>query len=121
MRRYPDGLLDFGRGLYPIRGRHVEAEYVGNDDMIRFVRGGCLETAEQCQPVRIDEKSDFFRQLPHERLVRTFARLDLASRLHEGRRAALSHQKGFAIITNDQRCGYPDRAQLPVVPRDMTR
>jgi hypothetical protein len=110
--RDPHGLFNLACGRYVEVRAKVEACRV--DDVARLVR--CLrnEFAEILGRIGRDADAELLLKLAGERLRRAFAWLDLAARLHEGRRAALSHQQHAAGAVDNQTGSDADGGQVGV-------
>jgi hypothetical protein len=84
-----------------------DQEQVAVDVQAGFVGRRRGKVAERHQRIDIDRDAQLLVQLPDQRALRGFARIDLSAGLHETRGAALSDQKRVAILANEERGGYP--------------
>ncbi|MNR29451.1 hypothetical protein D3C85_1468380 [compost metagenome] len=87
---------------------NIQLKELGVYDKPRFVGGRCRKVTEVNGLRRVDVQTQLFFQLPGQGVDRQFMGLDLATRLHERRGAALAHQQRAAVRADQQGGGDAD-------------
>ncbi len=86
----------------------MNAKQLGLDLETRLIGRWRAETAQVHRLLGIDVQAQFFVQFARQGLHRRFARVDLATGLHEGLGAAFAHQQGPAGRIDEQGSGDMD-------------